>query len=447
LYKLYQKQSKTPEYPLGARAIPDGENPFNNPCLFCFSPQAYPKHVFGVTKVGMEMARMRVKGRENAGFNIDTVPVSFLNVLNEGGGDKQIDSFVDTYLVPLVTDAQAKKIDVVKAMKNMRNVNMMSYCDGTFNIADILECLYSKMEEIGYLPDEIRQISSQICVFPFSTEMPLEQLGGVTYVDFLDINDEEIYSPNLTPEVEARTSASSIGEALTIQSDTKAMYTINGTGCHKLRQQFTREGKALPVVVSRIISNALQNSILNANSDEFHPITTQELTRGCPEIMQDAEKGIPQEELMRRLDTTLDYGGAKRLTETERLLIEQLESACDKIASLEQQATYDKAEISRQSRNIDKILGIVKEFSTELLHKRLLHETGRWQLNKKELDAIKSMPTDAQRIIQQEEQIGKLQGMLAKTLEFMGRVRDSKIGRFLFRKDLKALPENTSPER
>lgn len=447
MYKLYQKQSKTPEYPLGAREIPEGENPFWSPCLFCFSPQLYPKHVFGVTKVGMEMSRMRVKGRENAGFNIDTVPVSFLNVLNEGGGDKQIDAFVDTYLLPLITDAQGQKIDIVKAMKNMRNVNMMSYCDGTYKIADILECLYSKMEEIGYLPDEITQVSSQICVFPFSTEMPLEKLGGVTYVDFLDINDEEIYSPNLTPEIEARTREANIGEALTIHSDTQATYTIDGTGCHRLREQFTREGKALPVVVSRIISNALQNSILNANSDEFHPITTQELTRGCPEIMQDAEKGIPQEELMRRLDTTLDYGGAKRLTEAERLLIEQLESACDKITSLEKQATYDRAEISRQSRNIDKVLGIVKEFSSELLHKRLLHETGRRQLNQKDLEAIKSTPTDKERIRTQEEQIGKLQGMLAKTLEFMGRVRDSKIGRFLFKKDLKALPENTSPER
>ena len=448
MYKLYQKQSKTPEYPLGARAIPDGENPLNNPCLVCFSPQESNKrHGFGVTKVGMEMARMRVRGLENAGFNIDTVPVSFLNVINEDGRDKQIEEFVDAYLVPLITNAQGQKIDIVKAMKNMRNVNMMSYCNGTYNIADILECLYSKMEEMGYLLDEISQISSQICVFPFSTDIPLEQLGGVTSIDFQDINDDEIYSPNITPETENNTRSSSIGEAFTIHSATKAIYTINGTGCHRLREQFTREGKALPVVVSRIVSNALQNSILNANSDKFHPITIQELGRGCPEIMQDAEKGVSQEELMKKLDDSLEYGGAKRLTEPEKLLIEQLETACDEIAKLKEHESYTMARIANQDKKIDKMLEIVKEFSSELLHKRLLHETGRWQFNKKELDAIKSTPTDKERIIAQQEQISKLQGMLAKTLEFMGRVRESKIGRFLFRKDLKALPENTSPER
>jgi len=95
MYRLYQKQSKTLEYPLGVREIPDGENPFiNGPCLFCFSPQEIARHVFGVTKVGMEMARMRVRGLENAGFNIDTVSVSFLTALNEGKGNEQIDAFV-----------------------------------------------------------------------------------------------------------------------------------------------------------------------------------------------------------------------------------------------------------------------------------------------------------------------------------------------------------------
>lgn len=409
MYKLYQKVSKTIDYPLGAKSVEEERNPFaDGACLLCISPQEYARHIFGVTKVGMEMARMRVKGAVNAGFDISDVPVSFLNLMNEGSRDNLEEFFVDTYLVPLVSSHDGGKIDISEAMKSMRNVNMMAYCNGTEKIIDILRCLYGRMGTIGYSEQEISQISSQICVFPFSTEMDLQDLGGVTYVDFLDINDDEIYSPNINEEIEEATKTASLGEVLTIHSKTQATYTINGTGCHKLRQ-FTKEGRAMPVCVSKIISNALENSIRNSNSGEFYPIDTVELTKGCPEIMLEAEAGITQDELMQKLDKGLEYGGAKRLNESELALISQLEAACDKITSLDESLKYAHEANKTLESRIDNMLETSRNISTKSTHARLLHVSGRWQFSKAELDEINNTPTDA-------EQIGKLQGMLHKAL-------------------------------
>ena len=51
------------------------------------------------------------------------------------------------------------------------------------------------------------------------------------------------------------------------------------------------------------------------------------------------EAGITQDELMQKLDKGLEYGGAKRLNESELALISQLEAACDKITSLDESLT------------------------------------------------------------------------------------------------------------
>ena len=152
----------------------------------------------------MEMARMRVRGQRNAGFTLKDLPIRFLSIKLDNKSqdrkiteDERIDLFVTQYLLPLIS-SNGTKIDYIQAMKNMRNVNIMSYCDGTLVVQNIEKKLLDKMQELGYSDEECEKIQSQMCMFPIATDR-LTGKQKSTCVSFKDINDLEV-SDNVTPD-------------------------------------------------------------------------------------------------------------------------------------------------------------------------------------------------------------------------------------------------------
>ena len=78
MYKLYKRVPKTKDFMYGVKPIEESENPFlEGPCLLCISGQydnsLAKKSNFGVVKEGMKMARLRVRGQKNAGFDVKEV--------------------------------------------------------------------------------------------------------------------------------------------------------------------------------------------------------------------------------------------------------------------------------------------------------------------------------------------------------------------------------------
>lgn len=122
MYKLHEKVPKTREYMYGSKLINNMENPFlEGPCLLCISAQydnsLASKSNFGVTKEGMRIARLRVRGQKNAGFTLKDFPVKFLSIeLDKKDEDKKITpeervtAFVNQYLLPLIAE-EGQKID------------------------------------------------------------------------------------------------------------------------------------------------------------------------------------------------------------------------------------------------------------------------------------------------------------------------------------------------
>lgn len=283
MYKLYEKVPKTREYMYGSRLVNNMENPFlEAPCFLCISAQhdnsLASKSNFGVTKEGMRMARLRVRGQKNAGFTLKDFPVKFLSIeLDKKDEDKKMTSeerigaFVNQYLLPLIAK-EGQKIDCTQAMKNMRNVNVMSYCDGTLLVQAIENCLVSKMQELGYTVEECRKIQSQMCVFPISTNR-LTATQKSTCISFKDINDIEV-NDNVTQKEKQTVLESQIGESIFVYSDNEIAYLFSGDGDHSLKK-YTRAGMGVPVCLSSAISKALENSILNHLSKDFLPITAR----------------------------------------------------------------------------------------------------------------------------------------------------------------------------
>lgn len=281
MYKLYEAQPKSKDNPYGQREIEETENPFlDGPCLLCISAGGIgiDKNVFGTTKQGMEMARMRVRGKRNAGFTLKDSPIKFLSIkLDTKSQDKnitedeRIDLFVTKYLLPLIS-SDGTKIDCMQAMRNMRNVNMMSYCDGTLVVQSIEQKLLDKMQELGYSDEECEKIQSQMCIFPISTDR-LTGKQKSTCVSFKDINDSEV-SDNVTPDESQRVSESKIGETLFEYSNNEMAYLFSGDGEHNLKK-YTHSGMAMSACLSSALSKALENSILNARGETFIPITAR----------------------------------------------------------------------------------------------------------------------------------------------------------------------------
>lgn len=283
MYKLYERVPKTKQYMHGSRLIDNDEKPFlDGPCLLCISAQhdnaMASKSNFGVTKEGMKMARLRVRGQKNAGFNLKDFPVKFLSLeLDKNDesrkmtSEERIDSFVTQYLVPLIAN-DGQKIDSIQAMKNMRNVNMMSYCDGTLLVQAIEKNLINKMQELGYTDEECKKIQSQMCMFPISTDR-LTGTQKSTCVSFKDINDTEV-NDNVTIEESQKVSESPIKERVFKYSNNEIAYLFCGDGDHSLKK-YTQVGMAMPVCLSSAVSKALENSIINSSGEDFVPITAR----------------------------------------------------------------------------------------------------------------------------------------------------------------------------
>ncbi len=368
MYKLYERVDKSKEYMYGSKPIEESKNPFQEgPCLLCVSAQVdnaiASKSNFGISKQGMQMARLRVRGAENARFALKNFPVKFLSMQLDRKDEaiamtqqERIEAFAKKYLIPLISN-NCQRIGCTEAMKNMRNVNMMSYCDGTKVVQAIEEILIQEMQKLGYTDEECSKIQSQMCMFPISTNR-LNGMQKSTCISFKDINDREVNN-NVTAEERQTVQNSPLGEAVIEYSNNEIAYLVNGDGAHRLKK-YSKEGGAMPVCLSSVISKALENSIENSSSTEFIPITAKLLTADLNNIMLRAVEGVTLSELMEELDNSLTYGGARRISEMEAQLLDQLDESYDgmirvqrTLASTEQSLQIEREKSTKINKAIN----------------------------------------------------------------------------------------------
>ena len=443
MWELYKKVQKTIENPRGARKIEDNENPFIEPSMLCISAQnTRAKSVFGITKTAMRMGRIRVSGDDGAKINMSTVPVNFLSIKQSNGRHSEIEAdkeFVQKYFKPLI-ESDGKKIDIKLAKKNLRNINIMGYCNGLERVNSYIELLRNEAIELGYTSEEIDELISQIAVISISTVIDINQ-NKATCFDVFDLNDEEHQGANpnnITVEAVQSTIDSDIKEHMHVNSPTKATYTFLGDGVHDLKK-YLNNGKALPVIISRVTANCLENSIQNRNSKELVPLNMDVMLYGCDKIMENACNGIEPSVQMKELDNNIQYEGAKRYTDSELKLIQENEEILHMYMSTKEDLRSVSVRLDNTQDKMDNILETAKEICSERNYLELLSKSG-WQLSRQQEDIVQNTQTDAQQIAEKNKLILRLQQMLDKTLGFCTKVRNSIFGRILYKQDIKALP-------
>lgn len=447
MIELYKKTRKSLENPLGSKKIENGENPFKKPVILCISAQDHiDKSVFGITKNCMSFARLRTSSDENARFKVEDFPASFLSIRKNTSNDVEkedeaINQFVDEYFDEIIMKS-GEKIPVEQIQKNLRNINMVSYCNGTMRALKIVNEIQKRMEKAGYSNEEINNSISQISLVTLSTEMKLEN-EKCTIVDFRDLKDEEIEHINLTRQMVENTLNSPINECMTkLTEKNRAEYTFIGTGEHRVAQ-FKTDGKALPAVVSKVLGNSIENSIENEKSHIFKPLSIDNMIDGTDNIISEAENGKTRNDLIKEVDNSLYYGGAPKYSENECKLLNESDMLYKKNEELKKDLKNKIEELDEANKKITNVKEIVKENATDATYAKVLDEI-EWSYFKQNNKI--NAPSDRDIIKSKDEQISKLQSMLNKTLTFADKVRKSKVGKLFFKKDIKALPQATEKE-
>lgn len=454
MFKLYKKVSKSIENPKGAKEIKDGENPFEDgPCMLCVSAQdQLDRSIFGFTKAGARMARIAVNGDKGARINIDDVPANFLSIKVETDTKKgkeseesQINELVENYITPLLIK-DGERVSVEDAMKKVRNINILTNCNGTQRGLDIIEHIQNSLEKLNYSEKDKSDILSQIALLSFQTDISLNQCKASVF-DFHNLNDYEVEvnEDNINDNMIENNNNSKYKE--TIEKDNNRIeILIAGEDSHEIKD-YMENGQIMPVMVHTIVSDVLENAIENSKG-KHSLLSVDKIYEKADKIYTEINKGEKTpEEVMEKLDASLEYGGnITRLTDKDLAFISEKEQIFKELEKKNHNLKSRENEILKLNNQKNKMKETAKESCSETTYLKILQASG-WNLSKNELEIVNgSELSDKELIEKQSNQISKLQKMLKGTLELAEKVKKSRVGKFFFGKQLKALPNGEKEE-
>jgi len=329
MYRIYEKVPESDEYKFGLKLLEKSENPFKEgPCLVSMIAIAmWEKDINGALNQGMEALRLKTNNNQNSGIELKDFEGRILSIAygepSEKAGikgkkmsngiarkDGLDDEFTQKYLFPLIEN-DGKKIDVLQAMRNMRNVNIMTYCGATASALRMEECLKKRMTELGYSEQETSQIQSQMCVIGYATDIKMnaefrnKKKIESTCITFGDVNDADVGAPQGIRE--------SAKAKNTIYYD-EGYYFHYGNGEHTLKD-YILHNTSLSAGISSVLTRAVSNSIVNYKSTQFMPITKGLLTADIEKIIEGIKEGKSREELMAVVEKGIIYDRKKPFNE------------------------------------------------------------------------------------------------------------------------------------
>lgn len=109
--------------------------------------------------------------------------------------------------------------------------------------------------------------------------------------------------------------------------------------------------------------------------------------------MERALSGTDLTELMEDIDSNLTYGGARRISEYEAELLDQLDDTFDNQLRAQRELDSLKRESKRSKEELEKIDSAIGEYCSETTRKKILLARG-WQFMSEEADKIKGALSD-----------------------------------------------------
>lgn len=183
--------------------------------------------------------------------------------------DDELEKFVAKYFLPLVT-SNGMRIELLDAMKNVRNINVITYCAATQYFKTIENIFERKMQELAYPKEEIKMILSQICLASVSGNALKHEQAKATTMVFGDINDKYFELPFKSIE--------GIENYALIDYQNQFYFIFNGNGGHDFTE-YMQKDKLISEAIKLFINDALDSSICNCNHDACIPLDIDSISR------------------------------------------------------------------------------------------------------------------------------------------------------------------------
>lgn len=330
--QLYEKVRKTDLNKYGLSVVSD--NPFLKPTvLLIMSSELYSsllEPLNGGLKKVLQMARLMNNSFASKIYDPYDFPVRFVTVHalsnKEENWSKRL---VYEYLSPLFANNN-QRFDLITAKRNIRNLNIISFCAGINYCDDIEKNIIQLLKELKYQDDEIEEILREVFLMGFSSPF-LKETSKFSSIIFNDINDDGVYDgDNSKDDQFNKVGKENIKNKLK-ENDSKYCFRylnncqnqmeiiIDSGGEHSFKSQYLKE-KAYFVLISMILSSVINNSLRN---NRYHYQSIELITKNIEDVIikcSNWEKSnISKEELEELLDDLIKYIGVEKERENSNM--------------------------------------------------------------------------------------------------------------------------------
>lgn len=272
---VFEKTCQTQNNEFGIREIVD-ENPLKQgPCIITIlALPMFLKNVNGALRQVAELVNPDIDNYYDPDRRL--LGLGF-GEYNEKNGrfsrfsptQEEVEEFINKYFFPLFIE-NGKKLDVLKAMKNFRNVTFLTYCNGAKVFKEIEERIKQKMKDVGYSNNDVGMILSQVCLAAVSGDVIRRTGTSCLAISFGDINDYD-YEQNENTIKNIKDMKQGF-----INYDSSIGFAVAGDGEHSFKKHMTGD----PILSSKIscfLNTSIDNALENRNNDIIDPITYQKI--------------------------------------------------------------------------------------------------------------------------------------------------------------------------
>lgn len=283
---LYEKVGRTIDNEYGIREVIE-ENPFEKgPCIITVLAVTFTlKDINGAIRQVAQLVNPEIDNNYNLDRRVFGLGFGEYDLEKEMfsgfcGGVDQLQAFVKKYFSPLfIKDNQ--RIECLEAMKNIRNINFVTYCNGTENFKIIEYLLKQEMIRVGYSNDEISLIMSQICLAAISGNVMRKSETSSLTVTFGDIKDR--YFRAGIPSSKRKKITDKADYQGFINDGSSIAFTMLGNGNHSFKRHMTGDDILSPMI-SCFLNTSVDNALENRNSSYFNPITYEKIEQSFDAI-------------------------------------------------------------------------------------------------------------------------------------------------------------------
>ncbi len=272
---FYKKGKKTKKNPYGLYKIKDTDS-LKGPIVITLIPDGYyEKDLNGACKVagraiGLIANEKDVEYAESLNIGLlswgDTANIGVNFVSGVFGNSEELYNY---YFKKILFDENGEIKDFESLAKDLRNINIISYCNSTFTVQEIEDLIYSELvNSHKFTSEQIEKLMLQICVIDVTTRIKPGSCR-FTNVHLFSKSDEDLQHPEYIRKQKTGITilnnheANIIAKQMNLNSDDHAFRVfldpVDGR---------TDSASVMEVAVGVLLSNMLQSSLEGRILDE-----------------------------------------------------------------------------------------------------------------------------------------------------------------------------------